>query len=364
MGEGAYRNTTIDVPPWSPFDDQTAAMGFQLSPTGEYLLNDAAMTALRRYLPANEAVLGDAEAEEEAELTDPPIDAYSCDEFRIYEFKVRRCARGRSHDWTECPYAHPGEKARRRDPRKYHYSGVACPDFRKGICKRGDACEFAHGVFECWLHPARYRTQPCKDGTACRRRVCFFAHTPEQLRLMPHQQQSPRSMDSYDGASVRLDGYFHKGLISSPRTSTMISPPMSPPIVSPPLSPSGGMGIRPMGSSSVNDVLTSLRRMQISKAKSTPNSWGGFGSPGLGFSSRFCSFPATPTSAPAAVDGGCLDLDGFPEMEEPAERVESGRALRAKMYERLSRETGLNRSDSGFAPSAGPDVGWISELIK
>lgn len=41
------------------------------------------------------------------------LDIYSCDQFRMYEFKVRRCMRGRSHDWTECPFAHPGEKARR-----------------------------------------------------------------------------------------------------------------------------------------------------------------------------------------------------------------------------------------------------------
>ena len=115
----------------------------------------------------------------------PALDVYSSDDFRMFEFKVRKCVRGRSHDWTECPFSHPGEKARRRDPRRYHYSGTACPDFRKGNCRRGDACEFAHGVFECWLHPARYRTQPCKDGRNCRRRVCFFAHTPEQLRVVP-----------------------------------------------------------------------------------------------------------------------------------------------------------------------------------
>ncbi|KAH7286056.1 hypothetical protein KP509_33G056800 [Ceratopteris richardii] len=110
---------------------------------------------------------------------------FSSDDFRIYEFKVRRCMRGRSHDWTECPFAHPGEKARRRDPRRIHYSGSPCPDFRKGTCRRGDACEFSHGVFECWLHPARYRTQVCKDGENCKRKVCFFAHSPEQLRMVP-----------------------------------------------------------------------------------------------------------------------------------------------------------------------------------
>eukprot|EP00249_Psilotum_nudum_P025073 c29366_g4_i1 orf=1091-2398(-) len=101
---------------------------------------------------------------------------------------------------TECPFAHPGEKARRRDPKRFHYSGTACPDFRKGSCRRGDTCEFAHGVFECWLHPARYRTQPCKDGTNCRRRVCFFAHTPEQLRLLPGALQAAAASSSSRGS--------------------------------------------------------------------------------------------------------------------------------------------------------------------
>ncbi|KAL0397569.1 UNVERIFIED_CONTAM: Zinc finger CCCH domain-containing protein 30 [Sesamum calycinum] len=84
---------------------------------------------------------------------------YSTDEFRMFSFKVRPCSRAYSHDWTECPFVHPGENARRRDPRKYHYSCVPCPDFRKGACRRGDMCEYAHGVFECWLHPAQYRTR-------------------------------------------------------------------------------------------------------------------------------------------------------------------------------------------------------------
>jgi hypothetical protein len=136
--------------------------------------------SFNKFLPSNN----------EDEEAWPAVDMYGCDQFRMFEFKVRRCMRGRSHDWTECPFAHPGEKARRRDPRRFHYSGTACPDFRKGSCRRGDACEYAHGVFECWLHPARYRTQPCKDGRNCRRRVCFFAHTPEQLRLLPAAAQA------------------------------------------------------------------------------------------------------------------------------------------------------------------------------
>lgn len=103
--------------------------------------------------------------------------------------QVKRCPRARPHDWTQCPFAHPGEKARRRDPRRYKYSGTACPEFRKsGCCRRGDACPFAHGVFECWLHPSRYRTQLCTDGPSCRRRVCFFAHVETELR---HPEDDP-----------------------------------------------------------------------------------------------------------------------------------------------------------------------------
>jgi hypothetical protein len=35
---------------------------------------------------------------------------------------------------------------------------------------------------EYWLHPQRYRTTLCRDGAACHRSVCFFAHGVEQLR--------------------------------------------------------------------------------------------------------------------------------------------------------------------------------------
>ncbi|CDP19841.1 unnamed protein product [Coffea canephora] len=125
---------------------------------------------------------------------------YGTDEFRMYTFKIKPCSRAYLHDWTECPFVHPDENARRRDPRKYHYSYVPCPDFHKGTCQRGDACEYAHGIFECWLHPAQYRTRLCKDETNCTRRVCFFAHKPEELRPLYASTgsavPSPRSFSS------------------------------------------------------------------------------------------------------------------------------------------------------------------------
>ncbi|XP_071690070.1 zinc finger CCCH domain-containing protein 30-like [Rutidosis leptorrhynchoides] len=168
-------------------------------------------------------------------LPDIKNSIYSTDEFRMFSFKVRPCSRAYSHDWTECPFVHPGENARRRDPRKFHYSCVPCPDFRKGTCRRGDLCEYAHGVFECWLHPAQYRTRLCKDGPSCGRRVCFFAHLPEELRPLyvstGSAVQSPRSTAA--GATV-MD--MLNLLPGSPSSGSV----MSPSAFNQPMSPNGG----------------------------------------------------------------------------------------------------------------------------
>ncbi|PSC76370.1 Prolyl 4-hydroxylase subunit alpha-2 [Micractinium conductrix] len=111
---------------------------------------------------------------------------YSTDNFRMFQFKVARCSKRYVHDWRACPFAHPTENARRRDPRMVKYLPIPCPDYKRGICLRGDACNYSHGVYECWLHPAKYRTQLCKEGPNCRRPVCFFAHSVLDLRQPIH----------------------------------------------------------------------------------------------------------------------------------------------------------------------------------
>ncbi|XP_022770078.1 zinc finger CCCH domain-containing protein 30-like isoform X2 [Durio zibethinus] len=97
-------------------------------------------------------------------LVDPSLpdiknSIYATDEFRMFSFKIRPCSRAYSHDWTECPFVHPGENARRRDP-------------------------------------PQYRTRLCKDGTSCNRRVCFFAHTAGELRPLYVSTGSSRSSAS------------------------------------------------------------------------------------------------------------------------------------------------------------------------
>lgn len=368
IGERDHSYLAAQVTTWYS-GDHTANIHFSSSPRDNAaeefspsLQNDAALKAFQRYLPSNSSD-GDCDGGRDGEFQ---ADAYSCDQFRMYEFKVRKCARGRSHDWTECPFAHPGEKARRRDPRAYHYSGTSCPDFRKGSCRKGDACEFAHGVFECWLHPARYRTQPCKDGLNCKRRVCFFAHSPEQLRVL-----SPRC-ESYDGSPQRFgfDGSCAKTIhfVSSPESG-------SPPSESPPMSPMTAANSlsRSLGSNYINEMVASLRQLQLNKVKSMPSSWTvqigspAHGSPALPVTRPgFCSLPSTPTQC-MTRSGAChFDLwdESFREEDEiPMERVESGRGLRARMFQKLSEENPLvGNPNPADAPN--PDVGWVSDLIN
>jgi hypothetical protein len=203
------------------------------------------------------AVVGDEEEEEEegcktpqlvkegSEKKEYPIDVplpdinngiYGTDEFRMYNFKVNPCSRAYTHDWTECPFAHPGENARRRDPRKYQYTCVPCPEFKKGSCAKGDACEYAHGVFESWLHPAQYRTRLCKDESGCSRKVCFFAHKAEELRpryastgsAMP----SPKSVsiNSMDLTTLSPLSLGSSSVLLSNASTTPISPSVSSPV--------------------------------------------------------------------------------------------------------------------------------------
>ncbi|XP_057500724.1 zinc finger CCCH domain-containing protein 20-like [Actinidia eriantha] len=330
IGERNHPNPTIHVPPWTLLDDPTVDTSFPFAVTpvsvnlngnaDEYTPFDS-----HRYLPSNDVD------------SDPDDSGQDSDHFRMFEFKIRKCTRGRSHDWTECPYAHPGEKARRRDPRRYRYSGSVCPEFRKGNCEKGDACEFAHGVFECWLHPTRYRTQPCKDGLACRRRVCFFAHSPDELRVLG----SDPGPGSYDGSPQRMKGLALE-LVSSPE-----SPRMS----------NSNSPSRSLGSNSVKELMACMRELQLNKVKSMPSSWGfqmggsGLGSPRLPVTRPgFCSLPATPTRVTTRKGIGSFDLwdQGGCEEEPVMERVESGRDLRAKMFEKLSRENPLDRANPGL----------------
>jgi hypothetical protein len=122
---------------------------------------------------------------------------------------VSRCSKRYVHDWRSCPFAHPTENARRRDPRLVRYLPVPCPDYKRGICLRGDACSYSHGVYECWLHPAKYRTQLCKEGPHCRRPVCFFAHSVVDLRQPTHLWDGNNQAAAASHANNHAHGHSH-----------------------------------------------------------------------------------------------------------------------------------------------------------
>jgi hypothetical protein len=39
-------------------------------------------------------------------------------------------------------------------------------------------------VYEAYLHQLKFRTELCKKGALCDRRMCFFAHKPDELRAL------------------------------------------------------------------------------------------------------------------------------------------------------------------------------------
>lgn len=177
----------------------------------------------------------------------------------------------------------------------------------------------------------------------CRGRV--FPRLPaEQLRVV--SQQSPR------GAIAKSTCMTAMPFLASPST---ISPEESPP-----MSPS-------------SDVALSFRNLQLNQVKSIPASClSGLGS-GLGYGSPrgplvhpgFLSLPTTPTGA--LTRKKIVWETGSSHDEPVMERVESGRSLRARMFEKLSRENSL--SAAAAAPEPEPpgcslDVGWVSDLLK
>ncbi|GFS43268.1 zinc finger C-x8-C-x5-C-x3-H type family protein [Actinidia rufa] len=281
-------NPTVHVPPWPLLDDPTVDASFPYHNGNTDDFSPDALTALHRNQPSNDS---DSDSEE----SDHPVDAYSCDHFRMYEFKVRMCTRGRSHDWTDCPYAHPGEKARRRDPRKYHYSAVQGRDP---------------------LPPARVL-----------------------LRALAGATPGPEPKNSgFRFAAVRVAASFPDDELAESVVGFELG------------QRNGGFSATVTAEQGqVHALFLGLSdrwfwvRITNTLAMTRPG---------------FCSLPSTPTRAVTRPGIG-------PQlMVEPVmERVESGRDLRAKMFEKLSRENPLDLGEPK-PPSPGPDLGWVSELVK
>eukprot|EP00878_Enallax_costatus_P000346 GHUV01000430.1.p1 GENE.GHUV01000430.1~~GHUV01000430.1.p1 ORF type:complete len:463 (+),score=169.54 GHUV01000430.1:217-1605(+) len=113
------------------------------------------------------------------------------DIFLQYTYKVMPCDKNYRHDYATCPFSHLGESSERRHPSAY--LPFMCGSTQhstdlKEKCPFGTACKYAHGHFELWLHPGRFRTKMCSLGENCKRPVCFFAHSEQELRVTPYSK--------------------------------------------------------------------------------------------------------------------------------------------------------------------------------
>ncbi|KAJ9550332.1 hypothetical protein OSB04_014377 [Centaurea solstitialis] len=295
-------------------------------------------TLFQKFLPYNNSGLED----------DEDSDPYASDHFRIYEFKIRKCTRSRSHDWTDCPFAHPGEKARRRCPRRFNYSGTVCADFRRGSCARGDSCEFAHGVFECWLHPSRYRTEACKDGKSCQRKICFFAHTPRQLRSLSPSPETVVSTKSGHCAYCRCHpGVHHANSPTSILEMEKLSPPASPPF-SPAQTGFSSVSrfrteLTKLGSDSKNDLMSPqsikelMQSMKSMTLNSNMNSFIGGNGDDIYDKSLFAFSPSS-SSSPCGSGSGRVFLKD------------------------CNLNLGMNNEEK-FVNGGAPDLDWVDDLL-
>jgi hypothetical protein len=97
-------------------------------------------------------------------------------------YKVLPCPKLYFHDAGTCEFAHVNNY--RRNLMLYSYDPMYCANMKKfRRCIHGDECRHAHGVHEVLLHPMRYKTELCRDGPNCKRKICYFAHGAHELRL-------------------------------------------------------------------------------------------------------------------------------------------------------------------------------------
>ncbi|PQQ10681.1 zinc finger CCCH domain-containing protein 20 [Prunus yedoensis var. nudiflora] len=351
LGEPHRPNPTVHVPPWLQLDDPTAEVyspfplsGVSVNSEGNangadynspYYLHEA-LTTFQRYLPSNETD-PDSDSDISVRESDSPVDAYSCDHFRMFEFKVRRCARGRSHDWTECPYAHPGRRP-----------GAAT---RESITIRVRLAPISERVI-------------ARKAMRASSRTAFSSAGSTRLAIVRSRVRTARAAGDRGCCLVWEDAAF--SVIHTRGVAGNIPTGVSDDPVAESVS---GFELR-QRSGGFAEELAAWKGQVLAFFLECSGGFFRVWVSGISWSTRvnsspgFCSLPSTPTRVPGRSGIGYLDFCEEGCEEEPAmERVESGRGLRAKMFERLREENSLGRVESG--PSGGaPDVGWVSELVK
>ncbi|KAF6255168.1 hypothetical protein COO60DRAFT_1537054 [Scenedesmus sp. NREL 46B-D3] len=135
------------------------------------------------------------------------------DDFLQFTYKIVSCDKTWRHDYATCPFSHPGESSERRHPSAY--LPFMCGSTQhstdlKEKCPFGTSCKYAHGHFELWLHPGRFRTKLCSLRGNCRRSVCFFAHSEAELRVTPYSKlDTAAAVAAQQLSQLAADGAVH-----------------------------------------------------------------------------------------------------------------------------------------------------------
>ncbi|CAN1253906.1 Zinc finger CCCH domain-containing protein 2 [Linum perenne] len=241
-----------------------------------------------------------------------------------------------------------------------------------------------------------YRTEACKDGKGCKRKVCFFAHSPRQLRLLPPEKTTARNSGKVSHHRHHCCGGGSGSSAASSPTSTLIglshlSPPLCPSFSSsPPLSPVSSRHPihRPSKFQSrftsykdvLAELMSSLEAMNFSEqaaaamvaaaataAASSPTSAGGPVNFNGGVSygddnSNYQKFVMSP-STPNYYANPFTNSDYFSPKINGGERRRFG-----SFNERVVEMNSGDQNDVGLGGNAGgsesdPDLGWVNELL-
>jgi hypothetical protein len=101
--------------------------------------------------------------------------------FSLSLFKVKEC---KSRTGCTCDNFHH-EFEKRRNPEKFHYSEIPCPNVFKGqwkapiLCSKGDKCGHSHTVNEASYHPRTFKTKKClkfEEGSCHFGMRCAYIH--------------------------------------------------------------------------------------------------------------------------------------------------------------------------------------------
>ena len=132
----------------------------------------------------------------------------------MYGFKVAMCTKQGRHPWGDCPYAHPTENARRRDPRAFSYSCVECPAYRCAPlatvlvpscrCLLNNLIHQLHTCTARLQHIAKQRLSACAVTIPQPQCSCHFHHTCRAPSVLDLRAATAASAARAMPASTRM----------------------------------------------------------------------------------------------------------------------------------------------------------------